>query len=228
MVQLARRNARGLDFRVAAVAIVPRREPPPMKRLRRAAVDDAGDGRCGIAVLGFAGFPGRDCRGRTDQERAGGSGIAMCRKNRRGRFEPSRSGPCFQPEWPARLAVRPGRSRRRESGEDGRLEFRSRLVPSLCRGDFLGQLEMAGRTGGRTGKVIMDDDVARAVQARKGSPFLSTEQAGFYLGLSARRMQAMRAQGSGPRFRRHSRYIRYHIDDLDRWSEGTGGGQHHD
>lgn len=68
----------------------------------------------------------------------------------------------------------------------------------------------------------MDDDFARAARAKKGSPFLSTEQAAFYLGLSARKMQAMRGAGTGPRFRRHSRYIRYHIDDLDSWSSGSG------
>ena len=33
----------------------------------------------------------------------------------------------------------------------------------------------------------MDDDIARAARAKKGSPFLSTEQAAFYLGLSAAR-----------------------------------------
>jgi len=69
----------------------------------------------------------------------------------------------------------------------------------------------------------MDDDVSRAARAKKGSPFLSTEQAAFYLGLSARKMQAMRAGGSGPRFRRHSRYVRYHIEDLDQWSRASGG-----
>ena len=40
-------------------------------------------------------------------------------------------------------------------------------------------------------------------------------------------LQAMRADGSGPRFRRHSRSVRYHIDDLDAWSKGasaTGAG----
>ena len=40
------------------------------------------------------------------------------------------------------------------------------------------------------------------------------------LGLSARKLQAMRGAGNGPRFRRHSRYVRYHIDDLDSWSKG--------
>jgi len=69
----------------------------------------------------------------------------------------------------------------------------------------------------------MDDDIARAARAKKGSPFLNTEQAGFYLGLSARKLQAMRSKGGGPRFRRHSRYVRYHIDDLDQWSRGAVG-----
>ena len=64
----------------------------------------------------------------------------------------------------------------------------------------------------------MDDEIARAGRARKGSPFLNTEQAGFYLGLSARKLQMMRSAGEGPAFRRHSRYVRYHIDDLDSWS----------
>jgi hypothetical protein len=69
---------------------------------------------------------------------------------------------------------------------------------------------------------MMDDENARAARAKKGSPFLSTEQAAFYLGLSARKMQAMRREENGPPFRRHSRYIRYHIDDLDSWSAASG------
>lgn len=69
----------------------------------------------------------------------------------------------------------------------------------------------------------MDDDIGRAARAKKGSPFLSTEQAAFYLGLSARRLQALRAKGEGPSYRRHSRYVRYHIDDLDDWSKAQSG-----
>ena len=65
----------------------------------------------------------------------------------------------------------------------------------------------------------MDDAICRAARAKKGCPFLSTEQAGFYLGLSARKLQEMRAAGTGPSFRRHGRYVRYHIDDLDSWSK---------
>ena len=75
----------------------------------------------------------------------------------------------------------------------------------------------------RQSEGLMDDDIARAARAKKGSPFLSTEQAAFYLGLSARKLQAMRAAGNGPSFRRHSRYVRYHIDDLDAWSKGQSG-----
>lgn len=78
--------------------------------------------------------------------------------------------------------------------------------------------------GNRSGH-LMDDDIQRAARAKKGSPFLSTEQAAFYLGLSARKLQQMRAAGTGPGFRRHSRYVRYHIDDLDSWSRGSGASE---
>ena len=72
---------------------------------------------------------------------------------------------------------------------------------------------------------MIDDEGARAARAKKASPFLSTEQAAFYLGLSARKMQEMRAAGTGPDFRRHGRYVRYHIDDLDSWSRASGARQ---
>ena len=76
----------------------------------------------------------------------------------------------------------------------------------------------------RRSEALLDDDIARATRAKKGSPFLSTEQAAFYLGLSARKLQGMRGTGAGPAFRRHSRYVRYHIDDLDEWSRRSGAG----
>lgn len=75
----------------------------------------------------------------------------------------------------------------------------------------------------------MDDAITRAARARKGTPFLSTQQAAFYLGLSTRKLQEMRGQGAGPRFRRHSRFVCYHIEDLEDWSraparsESAGG-----
>ena len=66
----------------------------------------------------------------------------------------------------------------------------------------------------------MTDHTSRAAEARKGSPFLSTREAAFYLGLSFRTLEKMRLTGNGPRFRKHGRFVRYHITDLDAWSEG--------
>jgi excisionase family DNA binding protein len=65
----------------------------------------------------------------------------------------------------------------------------------------------------------MDDEADRAAKARKGSPFLSTAQAAHYIGLSPRTLERMRRTGRGPRFRKHGRYVRYHIAELDAWSE---------
>jgi excisionase family DNA binding protein len=65
----------------------------------------------------------------------------------------------------------------------------------------------------------MDDAAARAANAKKGSPFLTTVQAAHYIGLSPRTFERMRRAGGGPRFRKHGRYVRYHIADLDAWSE---------
>lgn len=63
---------------------------------------------------------------------------------------------------------------------------------------------------------------ARAAQARAGSPFLCPAQAAFYLGISESTLKEHRKAGTGPRYRRHSRHLRYHIDDLDAWSLRTG------
>jgi excisionase family DNA binding protein len=66
----------------------------------------------------------------------------------------------------------------------------------------------------------MQDDQSRASEAKKGSPFLTTREAAHYLSLSFRTLEKMRLTGNGPRFRKHGRYVRYHIADLDAWSEG--------
>lgn len=66
----------------------------------------------------------------------------------------------------------------------------------------------------------MAEKNTRAEEARKGSPFLTTRQAAHYLCLSRRTLEKMRLTGNGPRFRKHGRYVRYHIDDLDAWSLG--------
>ena len=65
-----------------------------------------------------------------------------------------------------------------------------------------------------------DDAIARADRARKGTPFLNTAQAAYYVGLTQRTLEIMRKEGRGPAFRRHGRFVRYHIDDLDAWSSG--------
>ena len=66
---------------------------------------------------------------------------------------------------------------------------------------------------------MQDEDANdRAARAVRGSPFLTPQQAAHFLGLSVRTLQEYRSAGTGPRYRRHSRHIRYHIDDLERWS----------
>ena len=68
-----------------------------------------------------------------------------------------------------------------------------------------------------------DDDIARANRAKRGSPFLNTDQAAAYLKLSSRLLKRLRRDGKGPIFRRHSRFVQYHIDDLEAWSAEHSG-----
>ena len=63
-----------------------------------------------------------------------------------------------------------------------------------------------------------DDDINRANRAKRGSPFLNTDQAAAYLKISSRLLKRLRREGKGPVFRRHCRFVQYHIDDLDGWS----------
>jgi excisionase family DNA binding protein len=64
------------------------------------------------------------------------------------------------------------------------------------------------------------NECLRASCARKGSPFLATKEAANYLRLSTRTLEKMRMKDRGPRFRKHGRYVRYHIDDIEKWSKG--------
>lgn len=66
-----------------------------------------------------------------------------------------------------------------------------------------------------------DDDIDHASEARKGSPFLTTAQAAHYLGLTTQTLEKMRRKGRGPRYRKHGRYVRYHIAELDAWSRSS-------
>lgn len=66
--------------------------------------------------------------------------------------------------------------------------------------------------------------VDRPSAERAPSPFLNTRQAAYYIRLSVRHLERMRKGGGGPRFRRHGRFVFYHVDDLEVWSRGTGSG----
>ena len=69
-----------------------------------------------------------------------------------------------------------------------------------------------------------DDDISRATRAKRGSPYLNTDQAAAYLKFSSRLLKRLRRAGKGPVFRRHSRFVQYHIDDLDAWSKAQSMG----
>ncbi len=66
------------------------------------------------------------------------------------------------------------------------------------------------------------NDCLRASSARKGSPFLATKEAAYYLRLAPCTLEKMRIENRGPSFRKHGRYVRYHIDDLESWSMEAG------
>lgn len=72
------------------------------------------------------------------------------------------------------------------------------------------------------------DDTPHAARPGSDRPFLNTKQASHWTGLSIRHLERMRSSGNGPRFRRHGRFVFYHIDDLIAWSEKTGSGTRHD
>lgn len=50
-------------------------------------------------------------------------------------------------------------------------------------------------------------------------PFLTTREAAAWLGLTSNTLEKWRVQGGGPVYRKHGRYVRYHVEDLIAWSE---------
>jgi predicted DNA-binding transcriptional regulator AlpA len=70
----------------------------------------------------------------------------------------------------------------------------------------------------------MDEITHRAHVARHSCPYLSTKQAAYHLGLSPKTLKNMRTRDAGPRCRMHGRACRYHIDDIDAWSQARGRG----
>lgn len=74
----------------------------------------------------------------------------------------------------------------------------------------------------------MDDTAERAQAARATNPFLTAKQAAWHLGLAYSTLKAMRASGRGPKCRLHGRTWRYHIDDIETWSNARARGGDHD
>lgn len=66
------------------------------------------------------------------------------------------------------------------------------------------------------------NDTPQAARSRLSSPFLNTKQAAHWIGLTSRHLERMRRAGDGPPFRRHGRFVFYHIEDLETWSRSTG------
>lgn len=52
-------------------------------------------------------------------------------------------------------------------------------------------------------------------------PFLNTVEAATWLRLTKNTLEKMRVQGRGPDYRKHGRYVRYHIEDLVEWSKAN-------
>jgi hypothetical protein len=69
----------------------------------------------------------------------------------------------------------------------------------------------------------MDSPNERAERAKRGSPYLNTAQTAFYLGVSTYHLVKLRKAGKGPNYRRHSRFVQYHVDDVVAWSEAQSG-----
>jgi len=56
------------------------------------------------------------------------------------------------------------------------------------------------------------------------TPFRTSQQAAEYLCLTPKTLRNMRWRGVGPRYRKHGSKVIYHIDELDKWSDGRGLG----
>jgi excisionase family DNA binding protein len=52
-------------------------------------------------------------------------------------------------------------------------------------------------------------------------PFLNTKEAAAWLRLTKNTLEKMRVNGTGPAYRKHGRYVRYHIEDLVDYSNAT-------
>ena len=55
--------------------------------------------------------------------------------------------------------------------------------------------------------------------AEDSGPFYTTKEAARFLKLQPNTLEKMRVYGGGPIYRKHGRHVRYHIDDLNAWSD---------
>jgi Helix-turn-helix domain len=63
----------------------------------------------------------------------------------------------------------------------------------------------------------MADDAKKELEP----PFLNTVEAAAWLRLTKNTLEKMRVQGRGPVYRKHGRYVRYHIEDLVDYSKAN-------
>lgn len=63
----------------------------------------------------------------------------------------------------------------------------------------------------------MPDDAKKDTEP----PFLNTVEAAAWLQLTKNTLEKMRVQGRGPVYRKHGRYVRYHIEDLVDYSKAN-------
>jgi excisionase family DNA binding protein len=62
---------------------------------------------------------------------------------------------------------------------------------------------------------------AKDVKPPPQEPFLTTREAATWLRLTPNTLEKWRVQGGGPAYRKHGRYVRYHLEDLVAWSEAN-------
>jgi hypothetical protein len=67
------------------------------------------------------------------------------------------------------------------------------------------------------GASTMTEDAAKEPER----PFLNTMEAAAWLRLTKNTLEKMRVHGTGPSYRKHGRYVRYHIEDLVDYSNSS-------
>lgn len=65
----------------------------------------------------------------------------------------------------------------------------------------------------------MPSTPATASQLPQGAAVVSTRDAATYVGFTEQWMRSMRTDGTGPRYLKVGRAVRYRVSDLDAWIE---------